>query len=468
MNMKHFPAFIPCIIFALAATAAGGIPAITASVFSGGSWLRASNDDWTSTRRVSDVQQLARRANNGDVDAMRRLGIMSMRGEKVKKSAQIAAQWWKKAADRGDGRSMMYLGDVYSSGNGVRKDERLALRYYEKALESAGKDADEVEDDDNIVIKRIKEKLPLRTTISWWKKRCSKGNVHAMYYLGTLTKKKREGILNDEKAAEFLIQAAKAGHARAIKRIEKAPKEQYIAYWEDKKPSLPPVVSTVSKPSPKPEVSEPSPKPEVSKAPEDPKSEFIKKLSRKGITPDKYNTFLFDAYAHENYTLVDMLLKAGANPEATNQKGSTLLQQAAYDGDIYIAECLLSKGASSNETGKAGMPPLVAALSSDSPNPHMIQLLLETGANPGDSALSLAINKKNALIVRLLLKAGAKLQGINLLEAVSSGHAGIVRQILQAGADINFRNAEKQTAMDIAVKKGYTEIADILQKAGER
>ena len=447
--MKHFTTFILCIIVSFTATVAEGITAITASVFSGGSWLRANDDNWSAGKSKSTIRQLAEEAQRGDVDAMRLLGIMSMKGQKVKKSARIAIQWWKKAADRGDGRSMMYLGDVYSSGNGVHKDEQQALKYYENALKSAGKEGEEAADDDNIVIKRIK-KLPLDTTITWWKKRCSRGDEHAMYYLGTLKKKSREGILDDETAADFLIQAAISGHPKAIKKIEKAPKEQYLAYWKVMETTLP----SFSKDR---------------KISNDSKTEIRESLAKEGITPDKYNEFMFGAYDYKDYALVDLLLRAGADPEATNRKGSTLLQKAAYDGNVYIAECLLSKGASSKGTGKLGMPPLVVAICSDSPNPHMVQLLLETGADPSDLAISQAITKKNALIVRLLLKAGAKLQGINLLMAANEGHAGIVKQLLQAGADVNFRNTKNnETALDIAVKKGYTEIADILTKAGGR
>lgn len=448
MNMKLLSAFIPCIIFAFSATAAGDIPAIIASVFSGGSWLRANDDNWSSGKSKSSIRQLAEDAQRGDVDAMRQLGVMSMKGQKVKKSARIAIQWWKKAADRGDGRSMVYLGDVYSSGNGVHKDEQQALRYYENALKSAGKEGEEVADDDNIVIKRIK-KLPLDTTIAWWKKRCSKGDVHAMYYLGTLKKKSREGVLDDKKTADFLIQAAISGHPKAIRKIEKAPKEQYLAYWKARETIVPSFRKD-------------------RKVSRDSKAEIRESLAKEGITPDKYNEFMFGAYAYKDYALVDLLLKAGADPEATNRKGSTLLQKAAYDGNVYIAECLLSKGASSKGTGKMGMPPLVVAICSDSPNPRMVQLLLETGADPSDLAITQAITKKNALIVRLLLKAGAESQGIHLLMAVNVGHAGIVRQLLQAGADVNFRDSKNKTALGIAVEKGYAEIADILKKSGAR
>lgn len=461
MDKKTCFALISVLLLAFSSMAAGSIPTVTASVFSGGSWLRATDSDWSSGKSKSDIRRLAEEAQDGDVDAMRQLGIMSMKGQKVKKSTKIAIQWWKKAADEGDGRSMMYLGDVYGSGNGVRKDERLALKYYEDALKTAGDEADEVTDDDNIVIKRIK-KLPLRTTLRWWEKRCSQGDTHAMYYLATLKKKHREGVLDDEKAAEYLVHAAKAGHAKARKKIEKAPKEQYPAYWEAAEEQEEPVPATEN------EENENTQDAEEGEDEEDTETSTRKMLAQQGITPNLYNALMFEAYEQQDFALVDLLLKAGANPETLHRKGYTLLQKAAYDGNVYIAECLLHAGASSIGTGNAGAPPLNIALSSEAPNPRMIHLLLETGAKPDDLAYNSAICKNNALIVRMLLKAGGKPSGTHLSTAVSGGHAGIVRLLLQAGINPNFRDSEKKTALNIAEEKGFTEIADMLRKAGGR
>ena len=207
------------------------VPGNAESVFGTNSWLRASGEEWT-TSGQSDIRQLAEEANRGDVDAMRRLGIMSIKGQKVKPSTKIAIQWWRKAADKGDGRSMMYLGDVYSSGNGVRKDDQLALKYYMQALEETGCKVSTVQEDDNIIIKRIK-KLPLNATFSWWKERCEQGDINAMYYLGTLKKSKRGTVVSDKDVANYLIMAAKAGHIKAKSKIEKAPREKYLAYWDE-------------------------------------------------------------------------------------------------------------------------------------------------------------------------------------------------------------------------------------------
>lgn len=213
-----------------------GVSLNAESVFSGGSWLRDSEIDWSASRSKSDVQRLAEEARNGDVKAMRRLGIISMKGIKVKPSAKIAIKWWKMAAEQGDAHSMMYLGDVYKGGNGVRKDVKRALQYYTEALKAAEEKSNAVADDNHIIIKRIK-KVPLNISIDWWKERCEQGNINAMYYLGSLKESKKGNVLSDEEVSNYLIMAAKAGHSKAKTIIETAPREQYLAYWEEEEKS---------------------------------------------------------------------------------------------------------------------------------------------------------------------------------------------------------------------------------------
>lgn len=207
------------------------LPAGADSVFNGSSWLRDSEVDWSKSRSKSDVQRLAEEARKGDVKAMRRLGIISMKGIKVKPSAKIAINWWKKAADKGDAHAMMYLGDVYKAGNGVRKDVKRALQYYTDALKTAERQSN-TDDDKQLIIKRIK-KMPLSISIDWWRERCEQGDMNAMYYLGTLKKEQGDNVLSDEDVANYLIMAAKAGHSKAKKKIENAPREQYLAYWDE-------------------------------------------------------------------------------------------------------------------------------------------------------------------------------------------------------------------------------------------
>lgn len=62
-----------------------------------------------------------------------------------------------------------------------------------------------------------------------------------------------------------------------------------------------------------------------------------------------------------NYELVNLLLNRGANIDATDANGNTLLHLAAAEGDIKIINLLLDKGANANILNKAGYDIVEAA-----------------------------------------------------------------------------------------------------------
>ena len=200
-----------------------------------GDWLRGGDDEWRAPRQQSTIGRLAEQARDGDVDAMRQMGIISMKGQGVKPSARIAAQWFKKAAERGDSRSMMYLGDMHRGGNGVSKSNSMAMRYYADAYRRLEHESDDIiqGDSDNVLIKRIK-KIPLSESISWWKQRAEMGDVYAMYYLATRKEKELNNYLTKEQADKYMDMAAIHGHPKAIKAVENESPDKHLTYWADK------------------------------------------------------------------------------------------------------------------------------------------------------------------------------------------------------------------------------------------
>jgi len=75
------------------------------------------------------------------------------------------------------------------------------------------------------------------------------------------------------------------------------------------------------------------------------------------------NQLLHFAVNHDNPRLVSLLLEAGADPDAANDKGSTPLTQAAYRGKADTIERLLAEGASVDaEAYGDGGTPLAFAL----------------------------------------------------------------------------------------------------------
>jgi ankyrin repeat protein len=75
------------------------------------------------------------------------------------------------------------------------------------------------------------------------------------------------------------------------------------------------------------------------------------------------NRLLHFAVNHDNPRLTEILLEAGADPDAANDKGATPLTQAAYGGKVWAIEQLLAEGASVDaEAYGDGGTPLAFAL----------------------------------------------------------------------------------------------------------
>jgi ankyrin repeat protein len=105
-----------------------------------------------------------------------------------------------------------------------------------------------------------------------------------------------------------------------------------------------------------------------------------------------------------------LLLDSGADVNASTSWGSTVLGDAAKDGNERMVELLLARGASINRSEHDGY----TALSRAAMNGHdrVVEILLAHGADVnlktkhGHTALTLALDRGNSRIVELLKKAG--------------------------------------------------------------
>lgn len=85
-----------------------------------------------------DTPAMLKRANRGDVDAMREMGKRLYKGDRAPCHRGDGVKWLKMAAERGDMRSMEILGDLYmAEDSGVPHDPKKAEEYY-KMAESKG------------------------------------------------------------------------------------------------------------------------------------------------------------------------------------------------------------------------------------------------------------------------------------------------------------------------------------------
>lgn len=97
-------------------------------------------------------------------------------------------------------------------------------------------------------------------------------------------------------------------------------------------------------------------------------------------------------------------------------------------------------------------------------------VLYNTKDNKDNNALHIAARNGHIECVRILIDAGAdkNIQNKNgatpLMNAVLYEHIDIVRFLIEAGANLNIKNTnDQQTALEMAVDYGYTDIVDLLK-----
>ena len=142
-------------------------------------WLQKASDGGSlqATSKLSRMQkqqdkfeQLAEKANSGDIEAQYEVAMMYLKGRGVRKNSQQARKWLSKAAEQNDARAITrlgivnykgeggsrdytralglfnrvadtsvlaqyYLGEIYANGAGVEKDYLVAIQWYQKAAD---------------------------------------------------------------------------------------------------------------------------------------------------------------------------------------------------------------------------------------------------------------------------------------------------------------------------------------------
>ena len=146
------------------------------------------------------------------------------------------------------------------------------------------------------------------------------------------------------------------------------------------------------------------------------------------------------AAAADRYILVKLLLEEGADVDATDRDGHSPLYVALMARNTRVAQELVAAGAQFDPSA------LLRELAlNDVGDRDAIGFLLAHGADinqtdaNGDSALHLA---------------------------VSRGYRVVVKYLIKAGADVNAVNGAGATPLAIALEGGSPEIIDMLQRNG--
>ncbi len=191
------------------------------------------------------------------------------------------------------------------------------------------------------------------------------------------------------------------------------------------------------------------------------------------------NTPLHKAVQYGHKKIVEILIHHGANLNATNKNHVTPLGKAITTDNLDIARLLLKAGAHVNIANEYGMTPLHwAAQQGDT---EMVQLLLSYDAKINAQTrrehftpLQMAINNKHTKTARVLINNGADVTltdhtgGTALHYAARAGTVDIARKLLQADADVNAQSQDGATPLHTATGKGQEKIIKLLLQNGAK
>ena len=221
----------------------------------------------------------------------------------------------------------------------------------------------------------------------------------------------------------------------------------------------------------------------------DPKQQEINRLILQTMIEtdkesDNYPSDFLLYTAIEKGGCIDLVLKLiddGANINATNSEGYSVLSTAIINKDWDVVRALLDKGAEVN-TEEEATPLMYAA---EQKNWELVKELLARGADvlPGGSnfdhapvpVLSLAANAGKIEIVQTLIERGAALEEKD--DIVESGETPlmfacwpckieVVQTLIRAGANVNATDNWSVTVLMHAAKRGNLAVVEELVKNG--
>ena len=187
-------------------------------------------------------------------------------------------------------------------------------------------------------------------------------------------------------------------------------------------------------------------------------------------------TLLISAATEGKIAMMDVLLKAGADPNAKDESGMTALRQVAWTGKNPAAATrrLIAAKADVNLPANDNWTPLIQVMYADpAVAVPVAQLLLHAGAdasivnNEGNTALMLAADRGMPVLIPALVKAGADINargrdGTSLVIAAEKGQTAVVQALLEADADPNLGTKDNQTPLMKAAARDHVEIITLL------
>lgn len=159
-------------------------------------------------------------------------------------------------------------------------------------------------------------------------------------------------------------------------------------------------------------------------------------------------TPLYYAVEKQHDKIVSQLIRARANVEAKDDDGKTPLFAAAV-GKQSIVKALIKAQANVNVRNKYNTAVLHSAARSGTP--EVVQLLLDANADPN------AIGR-NPELPRSVAGGDTPLH-----VAAFHGKAGVAELLVRSGADVEARDQQGRTPLDVARRRGHGNTAKVLE-----
>jgi uncharacterized protein len=191
---------------------------------------------------------------------------------------------------------------------------------------------------------------------------------------------------------------------------------------------------------------------------------------------------LIGAAGKGDLATTERLIREGANISARDHQGRTALLAATHGNHVAVARALIAAGADVNAKDAIEDSPFLYAGAEG--RIEILKMTLPTADlkstnRYGGTALIPAAHHGHQEAVRILLGTAIDKDHINklgwtaLLEAVILGdggpvHTEIVRLLVEAGANGNIADREGITPLQHAKRRGFREMARILESHGGR
>jgi ankyrin repeat protein len=202
-----------------------------------------------------------------------------------------------------------------------------------------------------------------------------------------------------------------------------------------------------------------------------------------GIGQLRGRTALMFAVDGQQAGVVAILLDGGADVNVRDELGETPLTLALERGYLDIARTLVDRGADVNVQNRFGRPALILAVErlhsyaglDRTAVVNLVKAMLDRGAdvNARDSGkTTLTVPTDAGLGVQGVMIETSPAGGVDgrtpLMIAARAGNIEIVQALLAKGADVNAKDSEGKTALELAKERGDAKVVELLKQSGAK